>query len=102
MANELYENSKARKAQLEAELTAASKRADEIRNNMGGTVSMGPVGGLTPDHIKNHPDYRAARADADRAFKSVQNHNQQHLKNFSKEYKAERMAKNAERTKTNT
>jgi hypothetical protein len=102
MANELYENSKARKAQLEAEYESASKRANEIRNSMGGTVSMGPVGGLTPDHIKNHPDYRSAKSDADRAFKNVQNHNQQHLKNFSKEYKAERMARNADRTKTNT
>lgn len=97
MANELYENSKARKTHLEGELDAASKRADEIRNNLGGAVSMGPIGGLTPDHIKNHPDYRQAKADVDRAFKSVQNHNSYHLKNFATEYKAERMQRNKER-----
>ena len=102
MANELYENSKARKAQLEAEMEAASKRVNEIRNSMGGPISAGPIGGLTPDVVKNHPDYRQAKSDADRTFKQLQNHNQYHLKNFAKEVKAERMARNAERMKSSS
>ena len=97
--NELYENSKATASRLEAEVRVSAKKAEEIRNRLGGTVSVGPIGGLTPDHIKNHPDYKAAKTEYDNNFRKLQNHNQMHTKIFAKEMANERRNETDEQKK---
>lgn len=52
----------------------------------------GPMG-LTPDHIKNTPEWQQARAAVDRAGKVLRDYNRQFLKLYKKEWKAEVMAK---------
>lgn len=58
----------------------------------------GPMG-LTPEHIRTSPEYRAAKADFNRSFSALREHNGFMLKNFAKEMRADRDAKRQARIK---
>lgn len=49
--------------------------------------------GLTPDHIKATPEWRAARARYDSAFAALRAFNQRFVKAFARELRAERLAR---------
>ena len=46
--------------------------------------------GLTPDHIRVLPEWRAAKVRGDKAFKALQNFNVVYVKTFKKELAAQR------------
>lgn len=60
---------KAAKNALYAEMKAASKVLKAIPG-----VNSGP-NGLTPDSVKQSPEFRAAKAACDRAFQAVRSFN---------------------------
>lgn len=49
-------------------------------------VGSGPMG-LTPDHVKVSPEYREARAAADKAFREMQRVNAWFCKTYAREYR---------------
>lgn len=57
--------------------------------------------GLTPDVVKFHPDYRAARLVVDAAFDKVREWNGEHAKTFVDEIKADRDARRAAKLQGN-
>lgn len=59
------------------------------------TMSVFPKGpmGLTPDHVKAMPEFRAAKADFNAAFQALRTLNQTHLKRFAAEERAAREAR---------
>ena len=79
-----YAEAKQLKAQLEGNLDVASKALRAIPG-----IGSGPMG-LTPDAVKNSPEYRAASAAYDVAFAALRNFNGQFVKAFKAEYAAER------------
>ena len=81
------------KAHQEA-LFAASKAAGDVLR----AYPKGPMG-LTPDEVKASPQWRAERAASDRAFAEARDFNAWLVKTFAREYRAERAAKVAARTK---
>lgn len=77
-----------------AKLEAASKAASEVIN----TFPRGPMG-LTPDNVKVTPEYRAAKAQSDKTFSALREHNGFMAKTFPKEMKADRDARRQARMK---
>ncbi len=61
-------------------------------------INSGPMG-LTPDHIKQSPEYIAAKRTYKRAFNVLRDVNSNFLKRFAKEIKAERAAARLNRMK---
>lgn len=68
---------------IEAEASAASLHLKAI-SKCEGTSSMG----LTPDHIKATPEWKAAHTGYYAASRKLQNFNRGFLKQFSKEWRA--------------
>lgn len=52
----------------------------------------GPMG-LTPDHVKALPEYKVAKAEADRAFQQERRFNTVYVKRFGKEIRADQAAR---------
>ena len=78
-----YEEAKVVKAKLESDLSAVVAPAGT------GSGSMG----LTPDHIKASPEWKAYRTAYDTALTALRNFNGWFVKTFKKEYRAERNAR---------
>ncbi len=75
-----YEEAKVVKADLEAKLAAI------VTPPLAGS---GPMG-LTPDHVKATPEWKAYRIAHDTAFAALRNFNGWYVKTFKKEIRAER------------
>ena len=45
---------------------------------------------MTPDHIRELPEYQKAKQDFDRSFAELRNFNGQYVKMFKKEIQADR------------
>jgi hypothetical protein len=58
----------------------------------------GPMG-MTPDHVRTSPEYRADKANFNRSFAALRDHNGFMVKNFKAELKAERDARRQARIK---
>ena len=85
-----YNIAKAAQARLQAE----TARTGAITNSFPRLPN-----GLTPDEVKFTPEYQAARKASSTAFQNERNFNSVYVKQFAKEIKADRMARNAARTK---
>lgn len=72
---------------IEADAKAAGERLRAIPG-----VGSGQLG-LTPDHVKASPEYRAALADWQREFDRLRAFNAAYLRRFRREIKAERRAR---------
>lgn len=72
---------------IEADAEAAGARLRAIPG-----VGSGQLG-LTPDAVKASAEYRAARADWDRAFAALRAFNSEYYRRFRREIKAERQAR---------
>lgn len=81
-----YEEAKVIREQLYAELDRAS---DALKG-----YPKGPMG-LTPDHIKFSPEYRAKKQAFDLIFSKLRAFNGHFVKLFKKEIQAERRLKYA-------
>jgi hypothetical protein len=78
---EAFEKAVAERDRLEQEVSAAGK--------VMGTFPHGATG-LTPDHVKATPEWRAAKARLTRAFAALQNFNIVFTSAFAKELRAQR------------
>lgn len=58
----------------------------------------GPMG-MTPEHVRTSPEYRAAKANFNRSFSALRDHNGFMLKHFKSEMKTERDARRQARVK---
>jgi hypothetical protein len=86
--NELF----AQQQSIEADLKAATA----VVNRLKGDVSCSM--GLTPDSVKNSPEYKAAKAELDRQFKRLQNFNianKKHHREFLNLYRIQRNSRRA-------
>jgi hypothetical protein len=61
-----------------------------------GVPERGPTG-LTPDTVKEAPEWRAAKARVDKAFARLRSFNATFVKRFAKELRAERSERTRER-----
>lgn len=84
-----FERAKAKRDSIEARLKAATARAEEIVAEHGGASKMG----LTPDAVKQLPEWQKARAEIDQTMRELQHFNASFTKTFKKELAAERRAK---------
>ena len=80
-----YELAKVAKKHLEDALAVAERATPP------GTGS-GPMG-LTPDHVKASPEWKAYRLAYDTAFAALRNFNGSFVKTFKAEIRAERAAR---------
>jgi hypothetical protein len=87
--NAAYDEAKLERDRLQAEMQSASAIMQ--------TFPRGEMG-LTPDHIKASPEWRAARARYQTALSAMQTFNATFIPRFKKEIAAERRAKCAART----
>lgn len=88
-----YELSKAAKQRAERECTAKGDALTVTRNLLMIRLGVEPLAnGLTPDVVKFHPAYRAAKLEYDTAFRALQKRNQAHVREFKLEMRAERRA----------
>jgi hypothetical protein len=79
-----YEGFKAARAVVDAEVDSASKELKKFpRGNMG----------LTPDDVKNSPEFKSTKRAYDVAFKKLQTLNKTYVKRFKKELAADRKAR---------
>ena len=76
-----YEEAKLRKQELEEKNNEHSVRLNTFEKN-----SLG----MTPDHIRELPEYQKAKQDFDRSFAELRNFNGQYVKMFKKEIQADR------------
>lgn len=67
---------------LDADLKAASENLKTVSGTEKGFM------GLTPDHIKATPEWKAARSAFDNAFAKVRYFNGRYVKHFKKEIRA--------------
>ena len=83
----LFHAAKQGKAILENALDAADKALKAFdkygKNEMG----------MTPDHVKEMPEWQQAKKEFDKAFSELRNFNGWYLKTFKKEIAAERKEK---------
>jgi hypothetical protein len=82
-----YEQARAKQSALWSASTVAAEALKLIPG-----VGTGPMG-LTPDSVRSTPEYRAARAAADRAFRELQAYNAWLVKTYAAESRAERRAR---------
>jgi hypothetical protein len=78
-----YEQAKEAGRLLDEAMGAASARLRAIPGHASGPM------GLTPDSVRATAEYKTARAESDRAFKKLQDHNWWFCKTFKAEYRAE-------------
>lgn len=77
-----FELAKAESARLDA---GAARAAEALK-----AYPRGPMG-LTPDHVKASPEYRADKQEYDRAFQRQRAFNASYVKLFANELRAERL-----------
>lgn len=77
-----FEAAKAESARLNSEVD----RAGAVKN----AFPRGPMG-LTPDHVKASPEFRAASAAYNTAFQKLRQFNSSYVKTYAKELRAERI-----------
>lgn len=77
------------------EAQAARAAIDSEVSRLGAELRAFPSGamGLTPDHVKASPQYRAVKSAYDAAFARLRRFNSWYLKAFAAEIRAERKAK---------
>lgn len=88
---EAYESALEYKHRLESDEAAASRLLKSVPG-VGSLVSKG-IAGLTPDHVKASPMYRAAKKEYAAAFNALREYNGAFVKIFKHEYQAERREK---------
>ena len=79
--NPAYHVAKSVKAGIEADVEKAGDALEKF--------PRGPTG-LTPDHVKFSPEYRAAKSTFDTHFNRLRNFNKTFVKTFKKEITADR------------
>ncbi len=79
-----YEEFKAKRAELDSEVAAASAALQLFPRS---------AIGLTPDAVKFSPEYRKAKARYSDAARNLRNFNTRHLSQFRVEARAERDAR---------
>lgn len=84
-----YATAKAAREALQEQTRIAGDRLKAIPG-----VGSGPMG-LTPDHVKNSPDYKDARLTYDRAFEAERRYNALFVKMYKREIQADRKARRA-------
>lgn len=82
-----YATAKAKRDAVEMAERAAAK----VFKSIPGSGS-GPMG-LTPEHIRLSPEYRAAKEAWAKAFKALQDHNRRFVKTYKREIQEERKAR---------
>lgn len=82
-----YAIAKATAMLLNADYSAACKVLKQIPS-----IGSGPMG-LTPDDVKNTPEYRIAKQAMDKAFAELRSFNAVYSKRFKKEIATGRKAK---------
>ena len=94
---EAFEKAKIEEAKVEREMAEAEQALTSITAEIAERFDVserGPMG-MTPDIVKEAPEWQAAKARAARAFAQLRSFNAAFVKRFAKELRAER----AERTK---
>jgi hypothetical protein len=83
------------------EADAESTRLEQEVSAAGAVLRAFPTGpmGLTPDHVKATPEWRAAKARYERAFAAMRKFNAVFVKVFAKELRAQRDARRAARSR---
>ena len=76
-----YQDAKVRKQELDEINNEHSDKLNTFEEN-----SMG----LTPDHIRETPEYQKAKQDFDRSFAELRNFNGWFVKTFKKEIQSDR------------
>lgn len=84
-----YEIARQMKSVMEARYDEASARLQGIDG-----VGAGPMG-LTPDHVKASPEYRAAKQDFQACGDALRRFNTWFMREHGKEYRAEWKARRA-------
>jgi len=83
-----FETAKSQRALIEAELASLGAILRAFRSE----AEIGPMG-LTPDHIKAMPEWKAAKHNYQVAFEKLRKFNAVFVKKFKKELAAERAAR---------
>lgn len=94
-----FEQAKVEKTKIEREMSEAEQALKFITTGVAqrhGVPERGPTG-LTPDIVKEAPEWRAAKARVDKAFARLRSFNATFVKKFTKELRAERAARTKER-----
>jgi hypothetical protein len=80
---------------------AHNEKLDAITKEHGEALNQFPRGpmGITPDAVKATPEYQTAKANFNRSFSALRDHNMFMSKNFSKEMKVDRDARRQARIK---
>lgn len=84
-----FERAKAKRDGIEARLKTAGAELDRLIEAHGGPGKMG----LTPDAVKQMPEYKRLRAQVESSLRELQNFNVAFTKTFKKELAAERKAR---------
>lgn len=92
-----YSDAKARKCVLDAACRTCADELNATRARLAqrlGISASGPMG-LTPDAIRQHPDYRPAKQAFDSAFESLRRFNAWYTRQFKGEIRADRQRRRA-------
>lgn len=73
------------------------KKQDEAEKALKSLITERGSMGLVPDYIKDSLEFKAAKRNFDNAFNDLRNFNQNYIKTFKAEIKAEREKKRLER-----
>lgn len=84
---------------LDSALVQAGNRLSATRERLASEQGIEPFGklNLTPDSIRQHPDYRRDHAALNAAFEALRALNGRYVKRFAKELRQEREAMRAAR-----
>lgn len=96
---EAFQQAKIEEAKIEREMSEAEQALKFITAEISrrlGVSERGPMG-LTPDAVKEMPEWRAAKTRVDKAFAQLRAFNAAFVKRFAKELRAERAERTRER-----
>lgn len=85
-----FEIATAQRDQLDAMLKEALGALRELTDDLAGDTPR--VMGLTPDHVKANPDWRAAKSKADALFQALRTFNGFYVRHFRRELAVSRAA----------
>ena len=94
-----FQQARVEEAKVEREMSEAEQALKFITADVAqrlGVPERGPTG-LTPDAVKETPEWRAAKASVDKAFARLRAFNAVFVKKFAKELRAERSERTRER-----
>lgn len=92
MSTSAFQQAKIEEAKVEREMSEAEQALKFITADVAqrlGVPERGPTG-LTPDIVKEAPEWRAAKARVDKAFARLRSFNATFVKRFAKELRTER------------